>query len=70
VIDERGGQYMSDQNTFLVDGISAIAIHNGVVRVQFMRLGMDGKPRPIIELQVPTNSMKSVLDALKKVTVG
>ena len=61
---------MNEEYTFLVDGISAIAIHNGVVRVQFMRLGMDGKPRPIVELQVPTTSMKSVVEALKKVSIG
>ena len=54
--------------TILVDGINAIAIHNGVVRIQFMRLGMDGKPTPSVELHVPTTSMKLVLDALKKVS--
>ena len=61
---------MSEECAFLVDGINAIAIHNGVVRVQFMRLGMDGKPRPTIELQVPVASMKSVVEALRKVSAA
>ena len=33
---------MQTQPTLLVDGVSSIAIHNGVARVQFMRLGLDG----------------------------
>jgi hypothetical protein len=61
---------VSEQNSFLVDGIHTIAIHNGVVRIQFMRLGMDGKPIPIVELQVPAGSMKFVIEALKKVSVA
>jgi hypothetical protein len=61
---------MGEENTYLVDGISTIAIHNGVVRVQFMRLGMDGKPKPTIELQLPTTSLKSVLEALRKVSAA
>jgi len=61
---------VNEKDTFLVDGISAIAIHNGVVRIQFMRLGMDGKPVPNVELQVPAGSLKFVIEALKKVSVG
>lgn len=59
---------MQDETTFLVDGVSTIAIHNGVVRVQFMRIGMNGKPVPSVELQVPVASMKSVAEAFKKAT--
>ncbi|OGR06880.1 MAG: hypothetical protein A2511_17525 [Deltaproteobacteria bacterium RIFOXYD12_FULL_50_9] len=57
---------MQNQTSFLVDGISSIAIHNGVVRVQFMRLGMDGKPQPTVELHIPVTSIKSVMEALGK----
>lgn len=58
---------MQDQEQcFLVDGIKTIAIHNGVVRIQFMRLGMDGKPVNSVELHVPVVSMKSVAEALRK----
>jgi hypothetical protein len=59
---------MQDETTFLVDGVSAIAIHNGVVRVQFMRIGMNGTSIPSVELHVPVVSMKSVADAFKKAT--
>lgn len=58
---------MRNEHTFLVDGASAIAIHNGVVRIQFMRLAMDGKPIPSVELHVPAASIKSVMDALEKI---
>jgi hypothetical protein len=61
---------VNGKDTFLVDGISAIAIHNGVVRIQFMCLGMDGKPMPIVELQVPAGSMKFVVEALKKISTA
>lgn len=57
-----------DNAAYLVDGVKAIAIHNGVVRIQFMRLGMDGKPENSVELHVPVASMKSVAEALKKAT--
>lgn len=37
---------MQEENTFLIGGINTIAIHNGIVHIQFMRLGTDGKPEP------------------------
>ena len=58
---------MSTPPTFLVDGVSAMANHNGVARIQFMRLGIDGKPVPTVEIQIPVPSVKSLLDALRKV---
>ena len=58
---------MTTSDTYLVDGVSAIAIHNGVARIQFMRLSIDGKPVPTVEIQVPVLSVKSVIDALRKV---
>ncbi len=57
----------STQSTYLVDGVSAIAIHNGVARLQFMRLGFDGKPVNSHEVHIPIPALKSVLDALRKV---
>jgi len=55
------------QPTFLVDGVSAIAIHNGVARLQFMRLGVDGKPVNSHEMHVPLAAVKPMLDALRKI---
>jgi hypothetical protein len=57
---------MQTQPTFLVDGVSAIAIHNGVARVQFMKLGFDGKPANSHEVLIPLPAVKSVIDALRK----
>ena len=61
---------MSNSNeipAILADGVNALAVHNGIARVQFMRLGIDGKPQPVVELQLPTIAAKSISDALRKV---
>ena len=57
----------TDVLTVLVDGVNALAVHNGVVRVQLMRLGVDGKPQPSVELHLPLSAVKSIMDALRKV---
>ena len=53
--------------TILADGVNALAVHNGIARVQFMRLGIDGKPQPVVELGLPVNGVKSIIEALRKV---
>ncbi len=58
---------MELQPTLLVDGVGAIAIHNGVARVQFMRLGLDGKQTNSHEVLIPLSVVTSVLEALKKI---
>jgi hypothetical protein len=55
----------STQNTYLVDGVSAIALRNGVARLQFLRLGLDGKPVNSHEVHIPLPALKSVSDALR-----
>ncbi len=56
--------------SFLVDGISAIAVHNGIARIEFMCLGIDGKPKPAVELQIPQATVKSITEAFKKLPPG
>lgn len=51
----------------LVDGVTAIGVHNGVARIQFMHLGADNKPVPCVELNVPLPALKSVIEALRKI---
>ena len=58
---------MDIQNTFLVDGVSTVGVHNGVARVQFMRIGVDGKVVNSLELCFSTGTVKSIIDALRKV---
>ena len=53
---------------FLVDGISAIAIHNGVARLQFMHLGVEGKPEANVEIQVPSAVVRPLVDSLRKIS--
>jgi len=52
---------------FPVDGISSLGIHNGVVRIQFMRLNTDGKAIPAVELNVPVSQIKAMGETLSKV---
>ena len=57
---------MQTQPTLLVDGVSSIAIHNGVARVQFMRLGLDGLPTDSHEVLIPLGAVPSIIEALQK----
>jgi hypothetical protein len=57
---------MERQSTFLVDGVSAVAVHNGVARVQFMKINIDGKANDSHELLIPISAIKLVMDALRK----
>lgn len=54
--------------TYLVDGVSAAAVHNGVARIQFMRLGIDARPEIAVELAVPVSQVRSFIDAFNKVS--
>jgi hypothetical protein len=55
---------MIDVQAFPVDGISSLGIHNGVVRIQFMRLNTDGKAVPALEIHVPASQIKQLADTL------
>jgi hypothetical protein len=58
---------VSPADSFMVDGIQSVAIHNGVARIVFMRLDTNGEPLPSVELNVPMNQMSSITQALGKV---
>lgn len=50
---------------FLVDGIKSIAIHNDVVRVQFMQLDNNGHPENEVCLMIPMRQVQQIADALR-----
>lgn len=50
---------------FLVDGIKSIAIHNDVVRVQFMQLDNNGNPDNTVCLMIPMRQVQQIADALR-----
>ena len=54
-------------NVVAVDGIQTVGVHNGIARVQFMRLGADGKPVPAIELLIPVNQVSAIAQGLSKI---
>lgn len=61
--------YMAEkQESFLIDGISAIAIYNGVARLKTFRFsaGPAGSVDSI-ELSIPVSAIKQVVEALNKV---
>ena len=60
------------QESILIDGISAIAVHNGVARLKTFRFsagdsrGASGTSDSI-ELCIPVSSIKQVVEALLKI---
>ena len=52
---------------FIVDGIRTIAIHNDVVRIQFIQLGNDGTPTNEVRLMVPVKQVAQIAEALKAI---
>jgi hypothetical protein len=55
----------NDNNpAFLVDGITTIAVHNDVARIQFMQLDNEGKPRDAVRLLVPLRQAQQIHEAL------
>ncbi len=58
---------VSAADSFMVDGIQSVAIHNGVARIVFMRLDTNGKPIPSVEINVPMNQMPTITQALGRV---
>ncbi len=57
-----------EQNpTIAVDGIQSVGVHNGVARVQFMRLSVDGKPVPAVELLIPVNQAMQIATGIGKI---
>ena len=52
--------------TIAVDGIQTAGVHNGIARVQFMRLGSDGRPVPVLELLIPVTQLAAIAQGLGK----
>lgn len=61
---------MSAANTFptiVVDGIQSGGVHNGLARIQFMRIDVDGKPQPALEMLIPMNQIMSIAQGMSKI---
>ena len=67
--NERGRDMAqgNESNVVVVDGIQTVGVHNGIARVQFMRLGADGRPAPAVELLIPVNQVSAIAQGLAKV---
>lgn len=51
---------------YLVDGVHSVSIHNGVVRIVFMRLDSEGNAVPSVELNIPMNQVASINDVMSE----
>ncbi len=58
---------MADDTTILVDGVHAVAFHNGVFRVTFFRFDGAGRPQQVVSLAIPDRCAKDVIDAFNKI---
>ncbi len=55
--------------TILVDGVSTIGVHNGIIRISFFQSAANGKSEIVLELQIPQHQIKHIVDALVKVSL-
>ncbi len=53
---------------YLIDGVQAVAIHNGVARIQFMKMDMGGKAASEVELMIPLNQIAGIIEGLQKIS--
>lgn len=47
-----------------IDGIKSIGIHNGIVRINFMRLDAEGKDEVVLQLAFPHSQALTIAKAL------
>ena len=67
--NEKGREMAQGNESIVVvvDGIQTVGVHNGIARVQFMRLGADGKPAPAVELLSPVIQVSAISQGLAKI---
>ena len=58
----------NDVPSYLIDGLQALAMHNGVARIMFMKMNMAGQPVPEVQLMIPLDQMKEIIEGLQKAT--
>ena len=52
---------------FLCDSLQALGVHNGITRLEFVRLDAAGKAQPCLELLLPNPVLKQIVTALQSV---
>lgn len=53
-------------STFLVDGIKAVGLHNGVVRIAFVSLTAEGEASEELRLLIPRGQVQEVARTLSR----
>ena len=55
------------EKRILLDGVNSVGVHNGIVRVRFFQLLANGQTETVVELQIPLNQIKAIIEALTKI---
>ena len=50
----------------LIDGIQNVTMANGLVRIQVVQTGADGKSKGVEEIAIPSNQFANVVQGLQK----
>jgi hypothetical protein len=56
---------MNPTQTLLVDGVQAMSVQNGVVRLELVQLQPEGKAAAVLQLQVPQPVVRKLIEALQ-----
>ena len=51
----------------MCDAVKTMGIHNGVARIEFIRLLPDGSPVPSLELLLPAAAVVQIIKALQSI---
>lgn len=54
----------SPPTVMFVDTVRAVGVHNGVLRIEFIRLNASGNPVPALELVMPAGQASALAKAI------
>jgi hypothetical protein len=61
------GGYIVEPISVFCDVVETASVHNGVVRINFVRLDKNSKPVPALELLLPVNQVATIMRALQQI---
>jgi hypothetical protein len=67
---KSGRQRMTETPVVFCDTVQSVGVHNGLVRIAFIRLDANGRPEPALELMIPVAQVASLMRALQGVARG
>lgn len=61
---------MDEKPVVFCDTVQSAGVHNGIVRISFVRLDADGRNTPALDLLFPVSQVSSLLRAIQGVVRG